>query len=94
MAERIDSIEKIRQRVHCCACRGTIAGRVNIVALGRKATWEYPSASNVITGTSGGAVAICCDPCMDSRQPIQEAVEYRGEEVVYHPVEGLEPLPA
>jgi hypothetical protein len=79
----------IRRRVHCCACRGKI-DRVNLVDIDRLASWKYPTGANLLTGESGKAIAICCDPCIEGKQPILEAVEFTDNGgVLYHPLEEL-----
>jgi len=83
----------IRRLCRCGACRGRIGRRINLVSLGRKATWEYPSAGNVLTGASGEAVAVVCDGCIDDKRDIVEAVEFREGAPVYHPVDELEKIP-
>jgi hypothetical protein len=84
------SPEEIRKKVRCSSCQQPINDRINLVELQRKAKWEYPSAGNVLTGETGKAVAICCDACIDEKCLPVEAVELRGEEVVYHPIMSLE----
>lgn len=91
-------VKKVRRKVRCGCCRGKLGRLVNFVELGRRAAWEYPSAGNVITGEFGRAVAVICTKCVrqcrhPGHPPILEAVEFRGDEVVYHPVEELEEVP-
>jgi hypothetical protein len=83
-------IKEMARRVHCCSCGGKIR-RINLVELDRRAAWKYPTAGNVITGEEGKAVAILCDPCIEHKVTITEAVEFtEGGAVLYHPIESLE----
>jgi hypothetical protein len=82
----------IAARCRCGACRGPVALPVNVVALDRKARWPYPTAGNVLTGAGGEAVAVVCDRCVAARAAVAEAVEFRGEAVVYHDVAELEEI--
>ncbi len=87
---------EILRRAHCCACRkpGPHApDHINLVALRRRPTWEYPSAGNALTGDGPCAVAIVCDDCVAAQRVILEAVELRDRRVVYHDVYYLEELP-
>jgi protein-arginine kinase activator protein McsA len=88
-------IELIRERVRCCACGGrmTKSGHVNLVSLGRRATWAYPIVGNVVSGRTGEAVAIVCDACLEGKREIQFAIEFDGDEVVYHEAVDLEQMP-
>jgi hypothetical protein len=81
----------IARKTRCGACGGQVR-RVNFVMIELKATWEYPTAGNVVTGESGRAVAVVCDACIDAQRRVREAVEFRGDEVVYHPLESLEKI--
>lgn len=79
----------------CCACGGRI-DRVNLVELCLRATWKFPRGGNVLTGEDGRAIAVCCDRCAEGRAGaslITKAVEFRGDEVIYHDVADLEELP-
>lgn len=89
-----DMLEQIKAKVRCCACRGPIGERVNVVDLDRLATWKHPVANNFLTGERDHAVAFVCDRCVDARRPIEEAVELNGEAVVYHRVSELKPVAA
>jgi len=84
-----DAVEKVR----CGAC-GQVTGFCrNLVELDRKAKWDYPTAGNVLTGESGKAVAFACDKCVRDKAQVREAVEFKGDALVYHAVEDLEPVP-
>jgi len=89
------TMDAYRRRVRCCACAGSLrrSKHVNLVSLQRRATWQYPVWRNVLTGEDGEAVAVVCDACLDANREIQEAVEFRGAEVLYHTVIDLERLP-
>lgn len=79
----------MRENVRCSSCGGPLGEVINLVALQRLTTWQYPVASDFLARENGRAVAMCCDGCLDfQRRPI-EAVEFRADGVVYHPVEDL-----
>lgn len=85
--------EEIAQRVRCCGCGGPV-GRVNVVETDYRAAWPYPRSGNVLTGDDGRAVAIACDACVEAGTgAITRAVEFRGDEVIYHPLDSLDRLP-
>lgn len=86
------TIDDIAQRCQCCGCGGQIGPRVNLVELDYRAEWEYPRSGNVLTGDDGRAVAICCDACAEAGR-VTRAVEFRGDEVVYHDLASLTRLP-
>lgn len=90
-----DGMEFYREHVRCCACCGSIrmSRYVNLVAMGRRATWKYPVAANVLTGRDGEAVAVVCDGCIDSKREIRWAIETEGDRVTYHLLKDLERLP-
>jgi hypothetical protein len=46
-----------------------------------------PDPAYRLTGEGGQAVAVCYVGCVEAAEPIREAVEFRGEEIHYHPVE-------
>jgi hypothetical protein len=87
---------QIRQVVRCCVCRGSLvrSAHINLVALGRRATWDYPTAGNVLTGARAEAVAIVCDECLTGVKQPEFAVEFRDGEPVYHTVGSLERIEA
>src|SRR5438552_5703732 len=90
----MDSVSIIEEKGRCGACGKPFLGdRLNLVTLDRKATWEYPTSGNVLTGESGRAVAILCDGCVEDKVAIQEAMELRDDGLVYHPLAELETLP-
>jgi hypothetical protein len=71
---------------------------VNIVALGLKPTWEYPSMGNVLTDEPNQACAVVCDACIEKyydegfNDKIKFAVELQGGKVLYHDILNLEAL--
>ena len=65
----------------------------NLVSLERKATWQFPTAQNVLTGWGPAAVAVLCDACVETDRPISRVIEVAGDEIVYHAAGDLETLP-
>lgn len=82
---------EIQKRAKCCASGGRI-DRLNLVSLERRCTWEFPRAENVLTGYGPDAIAVCCDRCVERSEPVKYAIELRGADVIYHPIDELEPL--
>lgn len=85
------------QRANCCDCGQLLAAvgerYLNVVMTDYKATWEFPTAGNVLEGTSGIAVAVLCSSCLEKKpMQIKNCIEYRNDEVVYHPVSELEKM--
>lgn len=72
----------------CGACHGKVE-RVNLLSLRHLATWRFPTHGNVLTGESGGAVAVVCDACIDHGGAVKEAVEVLDGRIVYHPIDTL-----
>ena len=89
------NLERIIELVACCACREPMAGsdHLNLVQLARRPTWEHPTSGNVLSGYGPAAVAVVCDACLAASRQILVAVEWRGSELIYHPVDELEELP-
>jgi hypothetical protein len=91
----------------CCSCEGTLkdSRHLNLVALNKKAKWDFPTWGNVlIEGSEGRAVAIVCDHCVKKARKegfkikfaveIASRIDENGEavytDIKYHPVEELE----
>lgn len=85
-------VEEISQLVRCGACHGPLGERPNMIQLTKRATWKYPASGNLVTGYGPCAVAILCDACAEACHPILEAVEFNGQEAVYHPLAELDDL--
>jgi hypothetical protein len=93
-------MDKIFRKAKCCVCEQPMkkSKNVNIVALGLKPTWEYPSMGNVLTNEPNQACAVVCDSCIEKyydegfNDKIKFAVELQGEKVLYHAVSLLEPI--
>lgn len=78
----------------CCACDRPFSGkhtkRINAVSLNRKCKWEFPRMGNVLTGSDYVAIAIVCDACISLNVPIKYAIEFKGDQIIYHAIEALE----
>ena len=96
----------IKENCKCCACEGSLASSsmINMGQLDRLATWEHPTAGNVLSSDKRPrAIAIVCDGCFDELAEMGEeggnkiklAIEWDPEEekIVYHNVDELEDLP-
>lgn len=94
----MDISNQIFKTHKCCSCgkplKATKTKNLNMVELLRKAKWDYPVMGNVVSGTSGRAVAIICDTCRENEKPIKWALEYQGgmDNIKYHEVTSLEPI--
>ncbi|MBA7519357.1 hypothetical protein ES705_11435 [subsurface metagenome] len=96
--------ERIKKRVRCCVCNGSLVDseNVNIVELDLVASWRMPVVGILyMPSAPEKAVAVLCDRCLVLRLgggelEIKCAVEWTGDLglVKYHPVEDLVPLPA
>lgn len=87
-------LEQIAEKCRCGACGGTIAGgHINLYQLDKWAVWEHPAFGNVLTEEKQRACAVLCESCFDDRAPPIEAIEFSGDDVVYHPLEELEDAP-
>lgn len=67
-----------------------------MVSLQKMATWNYPTWGNLLVeGSTGRAVAIICDTCVDNtpRPKIKKAMEVTEEIIRYHDVDELEDVP-
>lgn len=99
----MDTSEWILETHKCCSCerplKETGTTTVNMMQLGYKATWAFPTFGNVILRTSGIAGAVVCDECLENKaMEVKFAIEYTGDgeldekEIIYHPVATLEKI--
>lgn len=81
-------------RCGSCRERFTSLRFFNFVELNRLAWWKYPTAGNLLKGTTGKAIATMCSQCIDAGNSAVFAVEFAVEEgenvVVEHFVSQLE----
>lgn len=76
-----------------CCCTGKplrTSTNMNFVDTKIPVPWKFPSCGNVITGESGHGVAYVHDDAIDEMGkmlPLKHIVEFRGEKVIYHPIE-------
>jgi hypothetical protein len=97
----MDIEQTIREKAKCC-----ISGRplidcqhCNLVVVDFVPSWEFPVEKNLlIPGSPTRAMAIIHDDYVTagryhpSRDKIKFAVEFRKGEIIYHPVEDLQPV--
>jgi len=92
-----DYIKRIREKIKCCACSGSLADskEINVICLMKEAEWKHPTWGNVILGIYGFATAILCDKCLRKRKKPKWALEWdeRTLEARYHPVKRLKDVP-
>jgi hypothetical protein len=93
--------EMIKKIGKCCISGKPMSTSeyINLVALDYVPTWEYPISGNVlIPKYQTRAVAIVHDDEMPAKglyvheDQIKFAVEFRGEEIIYHPIEDLQKI--
>ena len=96
----MDYEEQIRKRVKCCVCEGSLehSKYINIVALTKIATWDFPTAGNVfIPDAPNQAVAFVCDDCIRAapRNNMAAHIKYAVEAtddcttIIYHNLDDL-----
>jgi len=84
--------EDINKKVKCCITERpmTDCKHINGVQLEFRAKWDWPVWGNIIQGISNMAMAFIHDDCIDDKGRIQGeikfAVEFDGDNVIYHPV--------
>jgi len=86
--------EEIKAKGKCCACGKPLRNseHINIIALDRRATWEHPRWGNVLLKLDGYAVAFLCDKCVKQGKCPKYAVEFKGNEIIYHKIDELEKI--
>ena len=84
-------LDRVKEIGTCCCCGQPTADndQHNMVHLDMDLTWEFPRLGNVFDRKINDAVAIICDACGDRFEandlpPILYAVEFLGEQLVYH----------
>jgi len=91
----MDALERLKN-AKCCACKGPIGDRINVVQLSKRAAWEHPICTNVVSGYGPCATAVVCDRCVGEpgspMAPIRFAIEFRESAILYHEADLLEDL--
>jgi len=83
----------LTHHARCGACAGELdRGRLNLVSMRYRPAWEYPTASNFITGDGPCAVGVVCDECVAAGSPIVEAIEIDEGAVRTHAVGSMQSL--
>ena len=87
----MDILEIVRAKGRCCITDKPLkdSAHINMIELDFNASWEFPTAGNVIYGITGRAVAIVHDDCFlegKMQGKIKYAVEFNKDEIIYHPV--------
>lgn len=89
------NLRNIKEKGKCCRCKKPLQGStLNMIRVPYKANWGYPTMGNILTGMKGAAVAFLCDQCVSDNPGavIPLAVEFRGEDIIYHDVTTLEKI--
>ena len=86
--------EQLIAKVRCSCCKGKMSEDFLVLEYYRLAAWETPRANNPLNGQDELAVGFLCQACFSAYQSpgANEAVEFRGEEVVYHPIDDLQKI--
>ena len=95
--ERHDK-EWFKQYARCCDCWRPLKEdpepKINLVQTQYLVKWKYPQFGNVLQGTSGIAAAVLCSTCLKKTPTeIKYCIEFEGNGLLYHPIEGLEKRP-
>ena len=84
-------LDLAKEKGTCCCCGQPTAAskQTNVLHLDMDPTWEFPRLGNLFDRTINDAMAIICDPCGESIEDgelpvIKYAVEFLGEQLVYH----------
>lgn len=92
---------EIFRKCNCCISGRPLADckSMNVLQTEYVATWNYPIMSNLlIPGDYKHAVAYIHDDYMPDdgilKEPIKFVIEFRGDEIIYHPVESLQKGPS
>jgi len=93
-----DLSQRIKEKIKCCACGGSLADSkdINIICLMKEAEWPHPTWGNVLLQIPPSfASAILCDKCIKERKKPKWAIEWdqRTLETKYHLVEKLKDVP-
>lgn len=93
----MDRAQKIKEKIKCCACGGSLADskEINIMLLMKEAEWKHPTWGNIILRIQGFASAILCDKCLKEGKKPKWAIEWNQKTLVakYHPIEELKDVP-
>lgn len=89
------NLEQVKKLGKCCVTDKPLATSefITCVQLGYKATWQYPTWGNVLTGQTGLAIAYVHDEAIYAGHllgPILYAIEFRDDEIIYHDINTLE----
>lgn len=96
----MDFEQIIREKGKCCISgRSLFDSHCNLVIVDYAPTWAYPKETNLLIPDSPTrAIAVVHDDCVTSgmkhmlTDKIKFAIELRGEEIIYHAVEDLQPI--
>lgn len=90
-------MEGIKEKGKCCVTGLPLStsGTITIITLHKKPKWKYPVMNNVlIPGEPDRAVAIAHDNAFTKDgqliSAVKFAVEFNGDEIIYHPINSLE----
>lgn len=68
---------------------------INLVSIPYKATWKHPTIGNILLGIWQMAIACVHDDCLVNGivdGEIKYAIEFFGDEIIYHPLSELEAI--
>jgi hypothetical protein len=83
--------DQIKLKVKCCVSGDSLkdSKHLNAIQTNYLATWDYPTAGNILTGEKGFAMAFVHDRHITKRGNLKWVVEFQGDEVIYHELSGL-----
>lgn len=87
----MDAMQMVKEKGKCCISSKPLSTsrHINMIELEFKASWNYPTAGNIIYGIKGFAVALVHDECFiegKMQGEIKYAVEFTDNDIIYHPV--------
>ncbi|MEP7317185.1 MAG: hypothetical protein ABI921_00535 [Panacibacter sp.] len=88
--------QKLHNEGRCCITGKSLKDSKNLnwVQLNIKAKWTFPVWGNFITGEENMAIAYVHDDCINTEGHVQgeiiNAVEFKNNEIIYHPVKDLQ----
>lgn len=83
-------MSEIHKRCKCCICDGALGNPPNALQIPVTVTWGSPKWGNFLTGEKDQGVSFVCDGCLSGYTHgitiVKNVVEFKGVEVIYHPV--------
>lgn len=96
----MDFVQFLKRKARCCITGRSMQSsrHVNLIMLDRICTWDHPYSQNLfIPEDPRHAIAVVHDCTFDKetnsfKGKIIRAVEIKGDQIIYHPVEDLDKI--